>query len=241
MDPSTPRLPTPPRRLVPQPERAGRRPSLTRDAIVSAAIAVLDESGVSGLSMRRVAQKLEAGVASLYGYISGKEELLELVFDELVGQVPLPTPDPACWREQVTEMLRGLRRVLMAHRDAALAGLGRIPTSPQTLAAAEVLVATLRLGGLSDRVVALGLDQLILYVSACAFEDSMQQTAMDPADVRRYFEEVHAFYEALPSAQFPVLASIAPEMTAADGDERFEFGLATMLAGLEAMSRRTEP
>jgi hypothetical protein len=104
-----------------------------------------------------------------------------------------------------------------------------------------VLVATLRLGGLSDRVVALGLDQLILYVSACAFEDSMQQTAMDPADVRRYFEEVHAFYEALPSAQFPVLASIAPEMTAADGDERFEFGLATMLAGLEAMSRRTEP
>jgi AcrR family transcriptional regulator len=222
VDPSTPRLPTPPRRLVPQPERAGRRPSLTRDAIVSAAIAVLDESGVSGLSMRRVAQKLEAGVASLYGYISGKEEL-------------------ACWREQVTEMLRGLRRVLMAHRDAALAGLGRIPTSPQTLAAAEVLVATLRLGGLSDRVVALGLDQLILYVSACAFEDSMQQTAMDPADVRRYFEEVHAFYEALPSAQFPVLASIAPEMTAADGDERFEFGLATMLAGLEAMSRRTEP
>jgi AcrR family transcriptional regulator len=241
MDPSTPRLPTPPRRLVRQPERAGRRPSLTRDAIVSAAIAVLDESGVSGLSMRRVAQKLEAGVASLYGHVSGKEELLELVFDELVGQVPLPTPDPACWREQVTEMLRGLRRVLMAHRDAALAGLGRIPTSPQTLAAAEVLVATLRLGGLSDRVVALGLDQLILYVSACAFEDSMQQTAMDPADVRRYFEEVHAFYEALPSAQFPVLASIAPEMTAADGDERFEFGLATMLAGLEAMSRRTEP
>ena len=70
-------------------------------------------------------------------------------------------------------MLRGLRRVLMSHRDAALAGLGRVPTSPQTLAAAEVLVATLRFGSLSDRVVALGLDQLTLYVSACAFEDSL--------------------------------------------------------------------
>ena len=103
-------------------------------------------------------------------------------------------------------------------------------------------MATLRLGGLSDRVVALGLDQLILYVSACAFEDSMmQQTDMDPAEVRRYYEEVHAFYEALPAAQFPVLASIAPEMTSANGDERFEFGLQTMLAGLEAMSRRADP
>jgi AcrR family transcriptional regulator len=200
---------------------------------------VLDESGVSGLSMRGVAQQLGAGVASLYGYVSGREELLELVFDELVGQVPLPTPDPARWREQIYEMLGGLRRVLMSHRDAALAGLGRIPTSPQTLAAAEVMVATLRLGGLSDRVIALGLDQLILYVSACAFEDSlMEQWEMDQADVRRYYEEVHAFYEALPSAQFPVLASIAPEMTTANGDERFEFGLQAMVAGLEAMSRR---
>jgi AcrR family transcriptional regulator len=252
MTPSTPRpqsrptsdrgLPAAPRRLARHPERPGRRPSLSRQAIVTAAIAVLDESGMSGLSMRGVAQQLDAGVASLYGYVSGREELLELVFDELVGQVPLPTPDPAHWREQVYEMLSGLRDVLMAHRDAALAGLGRVPTSPQTLAAAEVLVATLRLGGLSDRVVALGLDQLILYVSACAFEDSMmQQTDMDPAEVRRYYGEVHAFYEALPAAQFPVLASIAPEMTSANGDERFEFGLQTMLAGLEAMSRRTDP
>src|ERR1700734_1609689 len=159
MTPSTPRpqsrptsdrgLPPPPRRLARHPDRPGRRPSLSRQAIVTAAIAVLDESGMSGLSMRGVAQKLDAGVASLYGYVSGREQLLELVFDELVGQVPLPTPDPERWREQVFEMLRSLRQVLLSHRDAALAGLGRIPTSPQTLAAAEVLVATLRMGGLS--------------------------------------------------------------------------------------------
>src|ERR1700722_16141027 len=134
MVPSTPRpqrrtpgaqgLPAPPRRLVRHPERPGRRPSLSRQAIVEAAIAVLDESGMSGLSMRGVAQKLGAGVASLYGHVSGREELLELVFDDLVGQVPLPTPDPDRWREQVTEMLGALRRVLMSHRDAALAGLG---------------------------------------------------------------------------------------------------------------------
>jgi len=220
------------------PERPGRRPTLSLAAIVTAAIAVLDEAGVTGLSMRRVAEYLGTGAASLYGYVSGREELLELVYDELVGQVPLPVPDPERWREQVFDMLRGLRAVLMSHRDAALAGLGRIPTSPQTLAATEVLVTTLRMGGLTDRVVALGLDQLILYVSACAFEDGLlKQSGMDPEEVQRYFDEVHAFFGALPSAQFPVLASIAQDMTSADGDERFEFGLAAFVAGLEAMSR----
>jgi hypothetical protein len=100
------------------------------------------------------------------------------------------------------------------------------------------LVATLRAGGLTDRVVALGLDQLILYVSACAFEDGLlKQTGMDPEEVQRYFDEVHSFYGALPRAQYPVLASVAEEMTSADGDERFEFGLAAFVAGLEAMSR----
>jgi AcrR family transcriptional regulator len=231
-------LPAPPRRPSRHVDRPGRRPTLTLEAIVKAAIAVLDESGVVGLSMRRVAERLGTGAASLYGYVSGREQLLELVFDELVGQVPLPTPDPERWREQVFEMLRDLRAVLMSHRDAALAGLGRIPTSPQTLAAAEVLVATLRTGGLSDRVVAIGLDQLILYVSACAFEDGLlKQAGMRPEEVAQYFADVHAFYEALPPAQYPVLASVANEMTSADGDERFEFGIAAFVAGLETMSR----
>ena len=80
--------------------------------------------------------------------------------------------------------MRDLRDILAAHRDAALAGLGRVPTSPKTLAAAEVLVAVLRAGGLSDRVIALGLDQLVLYVSAFAFETGLSNKRHDPATSR---------------------------------------------------------
>jgi AcrR family transcriptional regulator len=214
-----------------------RRTALTVEAIVAAAIEVLDEAGVVGLSMRRVADRLGTGAASLYAHVTGKDELLELVFDELVGQVPLPEPDPKIWREQVHQMLRDLRAVLISHRDAALAGLGRIPTTPKTLAAAETLVATLRAGGLSDRAIALGLDQLALYVSAEAFETGlMEHGGMTPEDAERYFEDVHAFYRRLPADRFPVLASIADEMTGPDGDERFEFGLDVLIAGLEAVS-----
>jgi AcrR family transcriptional regulator len=230
-------LPPPPRRSGGRREPPTRRTALTVGAIVAAAIEVLDEAGVAGLSMRRVADRLGTGAASLYAHVAGKEELLELVFDELVGQVALPEPDPSIWRQQVHTMLRDLYDVLVSHRDAALAGLGRIPTSPQTLTAAETLVTVLRAGGLSDRVIALGLDQLILYVSASAFEAGlMEHGGMSPADVQRYFAEVHAFYDALPARRFPVLASVAPEMTGPDGDERFAFGIDVLLAGLEAVS-----
>lgn len=229
-------LPAPPR-LPRRRDAPGRRTALSVEAIVAAAIDALDEGGMAGLSMRRVAERLGTGAASLYAHVSGREELLELVFDELVGQVALPQPDPSIWREQIHQMMGGLRAVLVSHRDAALAGLGRIPTSPKVLTAAEVLVAVMRAGGLSDRVAALGLDQLILLVSATAFEDGlMEHGGMSPEEVDRYHADVHVFYEALPAERFPVLASIAAEMTGADGDERFEFGLSVLIAGLEALS-----
>jgi AcrR family transcriptional regulator len=206
---------------------------------VAAAIEVLDQEGVVGLSMRRVAEHLGTGAASLYAYVSSKDELMELVFDELVGRVPLPVPDPGRWQEQIHQMLGDLRAELTSHRDAALAGLGRVPTSPKTLAAGEVLVAVLRAGGLSNRVIALGFDQLILYVCACAFEASLFEFgAMDQEAIDRYFADVHAFFGALPSERFPVLASIAPDLTGFDAEDRFAFGVDVFIAGLAAVSAR---
>jgi len=228
-------LPAAPPRVARRRPAAGRKPALSVAVIVAAAIEVLDETGYAGLTMRRVAERLGTGAASLYAHVSGREELLELVFDALVGQVKLEDPDPARWREQVHRMMRDFRDILASHTDAALAGLGRVPTTPQTLAAAEVFTGVLRAGGLSNRVIALGFDQLILYVSASAYEAGLYRRA-DPAELERYFAGVHAFYASLPPGRYPVLTSVAPDMTGADGDDRFEFGLNVLIAGLEAAS-----
>ncbi|HTX01107.1 MAG TPA: TetR/AcrR family transcriptional regulator [Acidimicrobiales bacterium] len=230
---SSPRPPRPPR-------SARRRPDLSVEAIVTAAIAALDDEGVEALSMRSVAARLGTGAATLYGHVASKEELLELVFDELVGQVPLVEPDPASWRQQVVAAMTGLRDVLVSHRDAALAGLGRIPTSPKALAAADCLAAVLRAGGLSERTIALGLDQMVLYVTAFALELSLyEHKGLDPEEIARYFAEVHAFYEALPAERYPALAAISPEMTGPSRDERFAFGLNVLISGMEALDAGT--
>src|SRR5215475_10250146 len=111
-----------PKRPVRRRSAAGRKATLTTEAIVAAAIEVLDEGGVAGLSMRRVAEHLGTGAASLYAHVSSKEELLEVVYDALIGQVPLAEPDPATWRDPLRQIMRDFHDVLMSHTDAALAG-----------------------------------------------------------------------------------------------------------------------
>jgi AcrR family transcriptional regulator len=228
-------IPSPPR--LHRRRRPTRRTALTLDAIVAAAIDTLDEAGVAGLTMRRVAERLGTGAASLYAHVSGRDELLELVFDELVGQVPLPVPDPDRWREQLRRMLLDLYRTLNEHADAALAGMGRVATSPRALDATERIALLTSLGGLTERVAAFGIDQLVLFVCATAFEDGiLERSGMSPDDEARYWADLHMFLNNLPPDRFPAMARIRPYMIGHGDLERFEFGLDAMLAGLEALS-----
>jgi AcrR family transcriptional regulator len=234
--PSTPGvIPSPPRSH--RHRRPTRRTAITLDAIVAAAVETVDESGVAGLTMRRVAERLGTGAASLYAHVSGRDELLELTFDELAGQVPLPTPDPRRWRDQVVQMFEDLYRILIAHGDAALAGMGRVPTSPKALDAGEALASVMSAGGLTDRAVALGIDRLLLFTCAAAFEDGiLRRSGMAAEEEARYRADLKLFFGNLPSDRFPTLARTQPQLSDVDGAERLRFGLEALLAGVEALS-----
>ena len=56
--------------------------------------------------MRKLAQELDAGAASLYWHVGDKEELLSLLLDRIVGESRVPDPDPEHWQDQVREMAR---------------------------------------------------------------------------------------------------------------------------------------
>jgi AcrR family transcriptional regulator len=220
-------------------QQVRRQRALTAEAVVEAAIALLATSGIEVLSMRRIAEQLGTGPASLYAYVASKEELLELVFDELAGQVKIPDPDPGRWQQQVHQMLRDFRHLLVAHRGTALSGLGRIPTTPKMLKATDGMAAVLRAGGLADEIVALGLDQLLLFVCADAFEEGiLEGTGMTSEEITRYYHDVHAFYTHLPADLYPTLTQVGPHMVDL-GIDRFDFGLKLMLAGLSIMGGDT--
>jgi AcrR family transcriptional regulator len=211
--------------------KAPARAPLSRDAIADAALAIVDAEGLDGLSMRRLAEELGTGPASLYAHVSGKPELLQLLIDRVAGEIEAPEPDPERWQEQLKEYARAIRRALMAHRDLAGASLANIPTGPNAIRSIDGLLALLRAGGLPDRVVAYAADLLPQFVTVDAYESSLFERRGP-----EYFDEIAEYFAALPAERFPNVAALVPELMSGGGDERFEFGLDVFVRGLATMA-----
>lgn len=99
------------------------RPSLDREAITGAAIALADADGLEAVSMRRIAAKLGAGATSLYWYVSSKEDLYELMLDEVMREIALPSKPSDDWRSDLGAIARETHAVLGRHKWTVLLGI----------------------------------------------------------------------------------------------------------------------
>jgi AcrR family transcriptional regulator len=233
---STDELPTPPWSSL-KGRKPARRP-LSREAIVDAALAVVDAGGLAALNMRRLAEELDTGPASLYAHFSGKDELLQLLIDRVAAEVEVPAPDPERWQEQVKDFARELRARLSAHRDLAGASLANIPTGPHALLVIDGLLGILRAGGLPDQVVAYAADLMPQFITIDAYEGSLYAERMEREP--DYFEEFRTYMRALPASRFPNIAALVEPMMGddEDADDRFEFGLDLIVRGLASFAPR---
>jgi AcrR family transcriptional regulator len=108
------------------------RPTLSQELIVSEAVRLLDAEGTDALSMRRLSTRLGASAAALYSYMESKDDLIEMVVDEVYGEIDASdVHDPAGWRSAATRRAYSLRRAILRHPwivsvlgDVGLAYLG---------------------------------------------------------------------------------------------------------------------
>jgi AcrR family transcriptional regulator len=214
---------------------------LTRDAIVEAALAVLERDGMDGLSMRKVSEELGTGAASLYWHVRNKEELLQLVFERVTEEIDLPEPDPARWQEQCRELARQMLEVMRRHRDVARISLGRIPSGPSVARFSEWLFQLLQPVGIPDRVIAYLGDLMGLYVGAYAFEESLGLVSptgeeMPPEEIIRMLRD---YMLSLPPDRFPRTLAAIDVMFDGATNERFEFAVDLIVRGLETYASPT--
>ncbi|MEY9836804.1 TetR/AcrR family transcriptional regulator [Streptacidiphilus sp. EB103A] len=154
-------------------QRAPRGRSLSRESIVETALGIVDAEGLDALSMRRIAQELNTGPASLYAYVPSKDLLVDLVLERVAADLVHPVPDPDDWQRQVKDFLRQSRNNLAAHNDLARALLvADIPILPSRLDAAGTVIALLRAGGLPEELIACGVDLMTLHVVSSACQES---------------------------------------------------------------------
>jgi TetR/AcrR family tetracycline transcriptional repressor len=225
--------------------RADNKPALSREAVVDAAIRIIDDEGFDAVSMRRVAQEFGTGAASLYAYVANKDELMDLVVDRVMAESRIADAEPSAnveeWIEQLKSMVRHSYRVMTSHRDIAKAFLGRIPFGPNGLRNVEDMLNLLRAHGLPDFIAAYVGDLIGQYMVAAAIEDSMWRERYPEAtdeEVAQAMGQVGEYLAALPKEQFPNVTAIAPLMVGAplgpesDPIDRFELGLDILMRGI---------
>ena len=223
--------------------RAGRadKPQLSREAIVAAAMRIVDGEGLDAVSMRRVAQEFGTGAASLYAYVANKDQLVDLIFDWVMGEIadrwPGTAPTRENWRELVKESLRIAHDVLVGHRDVARAFQGRIPFGPNGLRIVETQIAIMRTGGVPDQIAAFAGDLFGQFVVSAVVEQDMWRARYPDADAARIAEQmagIRDYLAALPTDRFPNTVALAGALMnqKPEGLDRFELGLEVLVRGI---------
>lgn len=232
-------VPPPPWQRAPR--RSGRRRGdpITVEAIVAAALGILDAEGLDGLSMRRVAEELGTGAASLYWHVGSKDGLLDLLFDEVIGELAVPDPDPERWQEQLKEVARTMRATILRHRDIVRISIGRIPMGPNALRYSERVLAVLRAGGVPDRLAVLGHHLLTSIVNGFTMDETGEggQPSSSQPPSQQMARFARDYIASLPADRFPNLVALADHYAVSDSDLRFELLLDLYVEGLAKRSQ----
>jgi TetR/AcrR family transcriptional regulator, tetracycline repressor protein len=210
-------------------------PALDQRQIVQAALGLLDEVGFDGLTMRNLAKKLGIKAASLYWHVRGKQDLLSLLAEEICAS--MHEPDRTLpWRNQLETLAHELRRVLLAHRDAArvLASSGA-PSGPNRLRLTEIGLRTLLDAGFSHKDAAYAGFLLNDYVTMFVLEETQHANTEADSASEDTSSSVQNWAETLPPDAYPSLIALADYLTEVGGDARFQFGIELLRSGLETL------
>jgi AcrR family transcriptional regulator len=210
-----------------------RQPRLTRDRVVQEALAVIAQDGVQALTMRGLAARLGVVPGAVYHHVGNKQQLQDLVLDNVLAEIDLDLSASLDWTEQLKTLAHRLRQVLEAHPGVAGILKTRDPLGPHSLALAEAFLAPLQAAGFSDPQAGLAFFVLVDYTIGFAVSSPPtsvnEQRVRDPATRT----QLHQFFRSLPTDRFPTLATLGEHVWVDNRDQRFTAGLDILVAGLQ--------
>jgi AcrR family transcriptional regulator len=225
---------TPPRSRRERPAK----PALSRDAIVDAALAVVEADGLDQLTMRRLAKELDTGPASLYVYVRSTAEVHALLIDRLLARLDLTWSGRGDWHRRLRSMLVAYSELLMTYPGLARSALVTWPNGPHYLDLVELTLRLLTAGGVPAERAAWGVDVLLQYATAMALEYG---TRGETADGEGDLAELAAALSAAAPGRHPILASLGVAgMMAGPPHDRRDWALDVMINGIVATPQRTE-
>lgn len=200
-------------------------PRRSKSDVVDAAMTVLDEAGLPGLSMRRIADVLDVQVSALYWHFPNKQALLAAVSSRIVGLETATPTGAVSGIDDLTAIAVALRERLLAHRDGAEVVSSSLALGLLDLAPRARLVEAALAAGLTDAAARLAADTLLHYVIGVTFHEQ---------------QRLHA---AVVGAAHPAVDLSPARVTASDADPSLPVddvagGIALIVSGIRATAAR---
>src|SRR3989440_8225953 len=206
---------------------AERSEGLSRERILRAAHQLVDDEGLTALSMRRLAQELDVWPMSVYRYFQDKDEVLDALGAGAAEAIALPRPLDS-WRDQLRALSRNARGALAEDPSGIGSRMGRAFLTPSALRVSEAGLRILESAGFEPREAASAWRALWSYT----FGFATFRIADSSAEALR---QARMAIAALPDADYPTLLSSSQQLAAAlAAEDEFDYGLERLLDGLEA-------
>ncbi|MFE9118866.1 TetR/AcrR family transcriptional regulator [Streptomyces sp. NPDC007172] len=232
-----------------RPRQRREQPALSREQIVAEAVRLLDAEGIDALSMRKLGTRLGAGATSLYRHVANKDELIELVVDEVYGE--LAEPDiarSAHWRDVTARRAHGVRAMLLEHPWIAslLGEVGVAHLGPNLMRLSDRMIATFEAAGFALNESDHAVRTVFAYVTGMATSEAAWITmlARSGQTEQEWVERLWPAAEQAAQA-YPRLRKGYADQRGKDPrttrDENFAYGLDLILDGLEARLGQAGP
>lgn len=230
--------------------RRGPARGLDVDAVVAAATDLADREGLEAVTIRRVADALGVGAMTLYTYVPGKAELLDLMLDSLYAHMPHTNTAGQPWRQRLMVIAEENRALFGSHPWAATVSTLRPPLGPGLIGKYEHELSALDGLGLDDVEMDDCLTHLLSFVQAAAraiadTRAAQADSAMD--DEQWWAANAPLLARVLDERAYPLATRVgtaagAAHRSAHDPDHAYHFGLRRVLDGLAALidSRRLQ-
>lgn len=204
---------------------------LTRERILRVAMQLADQQGLSALTMRALAQRLDRKPMAVYHHLRGKEEILDGLVDMVFAEIEDPRPG-GDWREELAARCHSARSVLRKHPWVIGLMESRTNPGPATVKHHDAVIGTLRRGGFSVALTAHAYALIDSYLYGFAVQEAGLPFEADTVD-----EIAEQVISALPAEQYPHFVELTVEHVLQPGydfADEFDFGLSLILDGLEA-------
>ncbi|MEV4749582.1 TetR/AcrR family transcriptional regulator [Streptosporangium amethystogenes subsp. fukuiense] len=234
--------------------RPGPKPALSVDEILDAAVAIADGQGMAALSMRAVGERLGRTAMALYTYVPSKSELVDLMYDRVLAELPVSYELGAGWRAAVTSWAGQMWAFYLRHPWVLQVSQARPVLGPNEYVMLETVLRILRETGLTAGALRRLVGVLFHFVRAAA--QTVAESRQAPAATGMSDEEWWYARSAVLEEVAPDFAERFPTLTWLDGEgayqsedesvpyleqeakETFAAGLAVLLDGIEAAMGR---